>query len=464
VLLLTWVGISLASSLFSDDAPNFLRMLPALPPLMIIPAWGANQVWSRLAGSFARRAGIAAFALTVAISTGWAYRDYFIVFANLPELYYTFDVDKVQISDWINQYEKTTKIYLAPLWYQQGTISLLTHNARLKSFDSRDTIVLPSRADRQDAVFGFPPEQGQRWETMATRLGSLGAKENLAGAKDAPPMLLYRVLAQNLPDPQNPLAPLARGGAFVQPQQTTRATWGDQMEIIGETLSPEGPGGRNLTATLFFHALKPMSDDYTFSIKVWDEKNRVWGQEDKWLGDNSYQTSHWDVGDLVIEKFYPGLSACAPAGNYHVTVEAYNPKTSEALALKDGAGNSAALGMFRAGASTGNLYENLDPDQTKDLRASDRLQLFGYSLTPDSVRAGENFSLSLFWRGVGAGSVEKIALKLGNATIVDSTIQIPAEGHGLCTFYDFTVPATQPPGKISVRVNDKDIVSLDVMK
>jgi len=463
VFLLTWIVISLASSLFSDDAPNFLRMLPALPPIMILPAWGAYEVWVRLTGSLARRVGAAALGLLMLISTGWVYRDYFVTFANLPELYYTFDVDKVEISNWINANEKSKKLFLAPLWYQQGTISLLTHNARLKTFDSRDTIVLPGRANNQDALYGFPPEQSQRVETMASRLGSLGAQEGFGGTKDAPPMYLYRVPAQNLPDPQNPLAVLSRGGAFIQPQKTELAVWSDQMALVGSTISPEGPGGRNLTATLFFHALKQMNADYTFSIKVVDEKNRVWGQEDKWTGDNSYETSHWDAGDLVIEKFYPGLSACVPAGDYHITVEAYNPGTSEVLALTNRAGNSVALGGLRAGASEGNLYEHLDPEQVKDVRVGERLQMLGYSLSPDSLRAGENFSLSLFWRGVGAGSAEKISVKLGDVMLTDATIQIPAEGRGICAFYDLTVPGSLA-GNLMLRVNDATITQIQVGK
>lgn len=464
VFLLTWIAISLASSLFSDDAPNFLRMLPALPPIMILPAWGAYKMWIRLTGSLTRRLGAAAFGLLMLISTGWVYRDYFVTFANLPELYYTFDVDKVEIANWVNANEKAKKIFLAPLWYQQGTISLLTRNARLKTFDSRDTIVLPSRAANQDALYGFPPEQEQRVITMASRLGTLGAKENFVSAQNAPPMHVYRVPAQNLPDPQNPLAILSRGAAFVQPKNIERTVWSDEIALLGFTLSPEGPGGRNLTATLFLHALKQMNADYTFSIKVLDEKNRVWGQEDKWAGDNSYETSHWDAGDLVVEKFYPGLSACAPAGNYRVTVEAYNPKTSEVLALTNRNGNSIGLGGFRAGASEGNLYEHLDPDQVKELRIANGLQMLGYTLSENSVRVGENFSLSLFWRGVGAGGAEKVSVKLGDATLTDASIQIPAEGRGICAFYDFTVPLAQAPGKIPIRVNGVELASIEVAK
>jgi hypothetical protein len=352
-----------------------------------------------------RRVGVAALSLILASSAGLAYRDYFVAFANEPALYYTFDADKVDVADWINQNSNSTQIFLAPLWYQQGTISLLTHNAPLRTFESRDTIILPSRALGKDAIYGYPPEQSRKIETLATRLGSLGAREDLVGGNRATILLAYRVPSKNLPDPQNPLGILTRGDPFDQPQKIERAIWSNQLELLGYTLDP-GTGGRNPTIILFLRSLAQMSEDYTFSIKVRDDKQRVWGQEDKWTGDNSYETSHWGVGDLVIEKFYPGLNPCAPAGDYRLSVEAYDPKTGKVLARGDREGSAVEVGTMRASASSGNRLEDLEPEQAKEIRVGNALQLIGYTLTPEQPRIGDGFSLSLFWRGVGRGSLE----------------------------------------------------------
>lgn len=463
VLLFTWIIISLASSLFSDDAPNFLRMLPALPAIMILPAWGASKIWDRLKGSFARPVWVGTLGLILAISTGLTYRDYFVSFANLSALYYTFDADKVDVANWINANSETKQIFLAPLWYQQGTISLMTHIAPLKSFESRDTIVLPSRASGKDAIYGFPPEQDRKIETLASRLGTLGARDDLIGSNGDKILLAYRVPFANLPDPQNPFDTLSRGSSFIQPQKLERANWNNQIELLGHTLDL-GTGGRNPTIILFLRSLAQISADYTFSIKVFDDKNRVWGQEDKWTGDNSYETSHWGIGDLVIEKFYPGMNPCMPAGDYRLTVEAYNPMTSEVLALVGSEGNAVSVGTMRANASQGNRLEDLEPEQAKEVRISDNLQLIGYTLTPDQPRVGDTFSLSLFWRGSGKGSAEKVAIRLGDAKLAETTIQIPEEGRGICTFSDFTVPESLETGAASIWVNDKQITSVQVVK
>lgn len=469
MFLAVWIVVALAVSFFSDDAPNFVRTLPAMPAVMILPAWGASEIWEHLRAPVVRRAAAIALGIIVLAGMASSYRDYFGVFANDPGLYYAFNADKVELADWINQNANTQTIYLAPVTYQVGTVSLLTRNAPLKSFESRDTIVLPSSVEGKDALFAFPPEQERKVQTMAARLGALGTREELLGSNGGKLLLLYRVPAKNLPDPQIPLNALTRGGAFIQPQKVERANWADQIELFGYTVNPEGPGGRNLTVELFLHALKPIGEDYTFSIKVRDQKDRVWGQEDKWLGDNSYQTTHWSVGDVVIEKFYPGLNACARAGDYRITVEAYNPKTLQVLALTDRAGNAVALGTTHVEASQSNRLEDLEPDHNVDVQVGERLRLIGYTLSADQVRLGDEFSLSLFWRGSGVERTERMTVRLKDAkqqdsVLIETQVRTPPEGRGLCSFFDFRMPVEFAPGPATIWVNDSELAGLNLTK
>jgi len=315
------------------------------------------------------------------------------------------------VGNWINQNARTNQIYLAPLWYQQGTLMLVTRNAPLKSFESRDTIVLPSRAQGKDALYAFPLEQAAKAAKLGERLSALATREIVYGSTGEQLLIVYRVRAENLPNLQSfdhaqdksPISALSLGGDFLKSKNTTRAMWGDAIELLGYTIDAADAAKRNLEVTLFFHALKPTLDDYTFSIKARDDLGRVWGQEDKWAGTNSYATTQWSAGDVIVEKFYPGLSACAPVGKYRVSVEAYNPKTMQVLAIQGTEGNAKELGEIRAEASPGNLYEHLDPEQTLDVEVAPQARVLGYTLTPNEVRAGDPFSLSLFWRGVGDG-------------------------------------------------------------
>ncbi len=464
VFLMVWLLTSMLLSLITDDAPNFDRLEPGIPAIMMLPAWGAVALWERLKTPAMRRVAAGAFGVIAVVSAGLAYRDYFIVLGEDPNLYYAFDTDKVDASEWINRNAQQNQIFLAPLWYQIGTVSLLTRNAPLKSFESRDTIVLPSGAAGRDAVYLFPMEQEKKAQTFQSRLGALATAETLSGSNGIPHLILYRVPARDLPNPQDPLANLARGGPFIQPGSVTAANWANQIALLGYTLSPEGPGGRNLTVTLFLHALAPMTTDYTFSVKDKDTKSRTWGQEDKWPGDNSYATSQWAAGDVIVEKFYPGLSACAPAGTYQVTVEAYNPKTMETLPLVNVDAGAAVLGTFYAGPSGGNRPEDLDPDHAVDLQVGGQLYLSGYTLSADTVQAGKDLSLSLFWKGTGSGATENITVRLGDKQLAAGPVNLPAQGRGLCSLYDLTLPPDVPSGPASIWVNSVKIAQVQVTR
>ena len=217
---------------------------------------------------------------------------------------------------------------------QQGTISLLTRTLPLDSFESRDTIILPGAQGGQDALYAFPPEQDKKLDTLAERLGSLGERRWYCISTLGSKLLgIYRIPVSHLPNSADPVKALQQGGAFLRPAQQARAQWGNEFELIGYSVEAADQAHRNLMVTVFLRALNPMSTDYTFSVKASDAKNRAWGQEDKWAGDNSFATSEWKPGDVIVERFYPGLDACAPAGNYRLTIEAYDPKSGQALAL-----------------------------------------------------------------------------------------------------------------------------------
>lgn len=450
--------VLIAPSILSDAPPNFTRTLPAAPMLLMIPAWAIAVAWNR----FRHNLTTLTIGVVLLASTTLSFKTYFIDFANSPALYYAFDVRMFDVADWINRNARANQIYLAPLWYQQGTLALLTRTTPLKSFESRDTIVLP-RASGKDALYAFPLEQEKKATTLGERLGALAQREIVSGSTGESLLIVYRVPAANLPHLASPISILSRGGEFLQPQKIARDKFGDAIELLGYSVNAADVAKRNLEVTLFFHALAPMNEDYTFSLKVRDAKERVWGQEDKWAGNNSYATTRWSPGDVVVEKFYPGLNACAPAGEYRITVEAYNPQTSTVLGLID-------LGATRADTSPGNLYEHLEPAQPIDLQIAPPARLLGYTLTPGDVKIGDEFSLALFWRGVGDGKqTQNLIVKLRDSsgrdyTLAEKTITLPVEGRGLCTFFDLQMPQNAAPGQGSIFVNDVKLSTLNVVR
>ncbi len=469
VLLLVWIGVTLSISLITDDAPNFVRTLPAMPAVMLLPAWGAAEILERLWSMAVRQVGFLALVGILAVSGWFSYHDYFVTLANDPGLYYTFNADKEEIAAWINQNAVKEHIFLAPVWYQVGTISLLTRDAPLKSFESRVTIILPDGSKGKDAVYIFPFDQERKLQTMQLRLGALGSVEQVNGSNGKRLFLMLRVPSQHLPQGEDWLGVLKDGSEFVHPHTITHALWGDQLELLGYSVDPEGPGGRNLAVTLFLRSLRPMTEDYSFSVKARDAQGRVWGQDDKWPGNNSYATTFWNPGDLVIERFYPGLDACAPAGNYRITLEVYNPKTMQVLDLADGSGNLIDLGQARAEAAASNRFEDLSPDRPARVQVASQLELFGFNLG-DEVRPGQPFSFSLFWRGAGDGTVKARAqIHFQDASkriflLSERQIAVPPEGKGLCTLFDLAAPPDLSEGPGTILVNDVKIANMNVLR
>ncbi|MCI0477672.1 MAG: hypothetical protein L0Y55_15620 [Anaerolineales bacterium] len=173
---------------------------------------------------------------------------------------------------------------------------------------------------------------------------------------------------------------------------------------------------------------------------------------------------------MIVEKFYSGLNACAPAGEYRVSVEAYNPKTMQTLARTDRDGTSVELGGARADVSPGNLYEHLEPEQSLDVEVAPQARLLGYTLTPNEARAGDLFSLSLFWRGVGDGKqTRRAVIRLRDAAqrdfvLSEKSVTLPMDGRGVCAFFDFQMPRDAASGAGVLIVNDTPIATIKVIK
>lgn len=347
IVLAVWLGMAMLTSILSDDAPNFLRTLPAFPAVMLLPAWGTVELWKRIQNPTFQRAFGVGLVGALLLGTGLVYRDYFGEYANSPALYALYDVDKVEIANWVNETAQTSEVFLAPLYAQQGTIAFLTRATLLKSFDSRDTIILPARASGKDADYVYPPEQARRIETLAARLG-IGTRSDVIGSNGAPILLVYHVPKDRLPSAAEPLANGAFASQFTSPNLNAVGSFAGQIRVLGTNVLPQGESAEQLTVTTIMRAQAPIATEYTFSIKVRDANGDVVGQEDKMPGSNSFPTTEWAQHEIVIERFYPEFDGCLPQGDYTVTLEIYEPSTANVLPVDGTQGNILELGKVQA--------------------------------------------------------------------------------------------------------------------
>src|SRR5690606_2284722 len=97
-LFAIWSAVMLFPSILSEAAPNFSRTLPALPALFVPVglgfAWLINQ--QRPLSCL----GPVIAGVVLLSSTGQMSYDYFVRFANSPDVYYMYDGDKLDALDY----------------------------------------------------------------------------------------------------------------------------------------------------------------------------------------------------------------------------------------------------------------------------------------------------------------------------------------------------------------------------
>jgi 4-amino-4-deoxy-L-arabinose transferase-like glycosyltransferase len=114
--------------------------------------------------------------------------------------------------------------------------------------------------------------------------------------------------------------------------------FGDQLRLAGYQISnlsspisnPDFPTS-NLEIVLYWHALAPMSTDYTISVRLVAPDGTWAAQHDSWPAGGLLPTSQWRVGDYVHDAYSLALPASVVSGEYALQVVVYDAVTGTAL-------------------------------------------------------------------------------------------------------------------------------------
>jgi hypothetical protein len=109
--------------------------------------------------------------------------------------------------------------------------------------------------------------------------------------------------------------------------QPVDATLDDQIRLVGYDLilpptRGELEGGKSLSLTLYWQALRPPEDDYTIFVHLMNSDGNLAAQHDAPPLDGVYPTSEWIVGDLFTQRIELDISK-APPGTYDLVVGMY---------------------------------------------------------------------------------------------------------------------------------------------
>lgn len=346
-LLLIWFFWMWTPSILADDAPSIRRMIGSLPPMTILIAAGlgwlfdAVRSWARKRRPWreitAAGAGVALGGLLI-YTTVWSYQYFFLDWGRDKNLFHIFDVGLVDIGRYAAAAPAGARLYYTPAGERSVTHLSVTWQVRdrdLRTFDGEHGLVLaPPGPD--PALYLITTFMGDRWSLPALQqfypTGRVAHDvRNLYGA---PYSVVFTVDANTAPvlDLQNP-APVH---------------FEDGIDLLGSSLSSgEARPGESVTVTLYWRAGGPTQMSHTvFTHLLGPPKadgSIVWAQHDGPPLGNSYPTTRWDRGEIIVDRHTFTIPPDAPPGVYQLEAGLYTPqKAGVRLNVLDDAGNPSA--------------------------------------------------------------------------------------------------------------------------
>jgi len=339
--LVLWLPIALVPSMITDSAPSFLRVSGALPVVYIFPALAIEAAWRWLEGRFAQRAGYGLAAVLLLLLAGnawWTYHDYFIVWAEQPEVRSVYQTDLAEAARYLDQSDTADTVCISsssphdldPFIFD----FTLKKKRKIKWYDGPYGLVFPGGGERALYIFpaSTPLHPGLKEEflqdarlveerrfpdgELAFSAYELEAREVLQAkieALQSSSSAVWSPEVQFLPgDPQG----LRHTVAF--PVDFNR-----QLEFLGYELADDNLApGEWVHLTTYWRVLQDVASPLPLAIFVHllDSQSTVWGGKDTL----SVATAGWEAGDIFAQVHHFPLPRNIPVGQYQVEIGVYS--------------------------------------------------------------------------------------------------------------------------------------------
>ena len=120
------------------------------------------------------------------------------------------------------------------------------------------------------------------------------------------------------------------------PQYPLPANLGHEATLLGYDLTPTVVGpGEAIRLTLYWKAQRAIERDYTVFVHLIDGADRIWSQKDNQPEGGFYPTSHWDLGEVVKDRYEVLVEPDTPPGRYRLEIGMYLLATGERLPVLD---------------------------------------------------------------------------------------------------------------------------------
>lgn len=134
---------------------------------------------------------------------------------------------------------------------------------------------------------------------------------------------------------------------------TLEADFGGLIKLLGYTLKAEKvKAGDNLQLTLYWQALAKMDTSYHVFTHLTDENDRILSQRDNLPVNDTYPTTKWRVGEIIIDGYEIWVQPDTPPGRHLIETGLYELTTGQRLPVLGGAAgtpqdNRVILGEVR---------------------------------------------------------------------------------------------------------------------
>jgi hypothetical protein len=284
--------------------------------VMGVWAVGVLAIWQGLITLFKRAgwfAGLGVAVIALALTFGFAFNDYFNVWAKSDELYTAFETDYTDLAAYLRDKPADRSTLVASELLNYPTIVYLAPNTLNYAWANiGQAIIVPEKALDFSIIV---PVRARAYTDLSDGwykpLGATPKIEKIVSpqGRDLGERYSFK-LASNFAD----TLPMTR--------LTCHANFNDEVRLIGYRLNNELKAGQDLSLTLYWQAQKTGKANYQIFVHLLDnaDSDRKWGQQDA----NGAYSQGWQKGDMIIGQYNFQVSAEVKTGvDYLLSIGLY---------------------------------------------------------------------------------------------------------------------------------------------
>lgn len=318
LFLLLWLTILLLPAVFAGQGSAAKRGIGTLPAVMLLTSCGL-LLPLQLVDSRPRRwlaASWASIVSLVLLITGIiTYRDYFLVWAQNPDMPVLFQEHEVKVGQYIGQLSRTETVMLSPFDSAHPSIQLHSRlHPNIRPYNGYFCLLYPQQLP---ATYVIAPGEG---EHSLDTLSKTFPQGTITAAlphpsRPYPYYIAYRVPAGATPE----LAPALPGDV----------NWNNEIRLLGFDLNQtEVRPGEELSVTLYYEALSSTIPNYTAYVHLLgsprpETESPIWAQRDSEPCHGWTKTVLWRAGDMLVDRIKLTIAADTPPGRYQLTTGFY---------------------------------------------------------------------------------------------------------------------------------------------